>query len=263
LTDEVGIGLSPASSDQRRTPKCSELAGGRRVGRRRRLEHHAAPAPSLSRSKFKIITNGTRPNGAQRGGIVNVGGGVAPRAASCGPAQRHAQRELVLSQPEHRRPEQPPGAKYNNFGGTVGDGRARKVVFFFRRRSAHQSRAGLLTANVTDPYGSPSANANTAPALRDPNAVKLLPLWPAPIAGRAQFVNSQPTINNTRREVGRLDYDINPSWRLTGRYTTTIASPGPAGCSSPSIQVPTSRPPTQRAGRVSRPCCAASSVRRR
>src|SRR6185295_938177 len=38
-------------------------------------------------------------------------------------------------------------------------------------------------------------------------------------AGRAQFVNSAPTIQNTRQEVGRLDYDINPSWRLTGRYT--------------------------------------------
>ena len=60
-----------------------------------------------------------------------------------------------------------------------------------------------------------------APALRDPNAVKLL----GAVAGAErrrpapQFVNSQPDINNTRQEVVRVDYDLNPNWRLTGRYT--------------------------------------------
>src|SRR4029077_14986734 len=59
-----------------------------------------------------------------------------------------------------------------------------------------------------------------APALRDPNAVKLLSLYPAPnITGRAQFLTSTAAIQNTRQEVGRVDYDMSPNYRLTGRYT--------------------------------------------
>ncbi len=74
----------------------------------------------------------------------------------------------------------------------------------------------LSPAWLTDP-----SNANyVAPALRDPNAVKLLVALPAPnIAGTQQFVNSQATINNTRQEVVRVDYDFNANLRLTGRYT--------------------------------------------
>src|SRR5262249_26240997 len=64
-------------------------------------------------------------------------------------------------------------------------------------------------------------NANyVAPALRDPNSVKLLQLYPTPnVPGRLQFLSTQPTINNTRQEVARVDYDFSPNYRLTGRYT--------------------------------------------
>src|SRR5262249_28791245 len=69
---------------------------------------------------------------------------------------------------------------------------------------------------LTDP-----ANPNyVAPAQRDPNAVKLLSAWPTPnIPGQARFLSSQPTIQNTRQEVARVDYDLNANWRLRGRYT--------------------------------------------
>jgi hypothetical protein len=59
-----------------------------------------------------------------------------------------------------------------------------------------------------------------APALRDPNAVKLLSLFQRPTRSspaRRGSSTRRPNINNTRQEVARVDYDINPNWRLTGR----------------------------------------------
>src|SRR5438046_7161971 len=97
------------------------------------------------------------------------------------------------------------------------------MFFFFSEEVRRINRApASLTANVYDPaWLTDPANANyIAPALRDPNAVKLLALWPAPnLAGTNQYVGSQPGIQNTRQEVVRVDYDINSKHRLTGRYT--------------------------------------------
>src|SRR5207249_121786 len=79
-----------------------------------------------------------------------------------------------------------------------------------------------VTATVFDPaWLTDTTNTNyVAPALRDPNAVKLLALFPAPnVAGSQRFINSQPNINNTRQEVVKVDHDLTPNWRLTGRYT--------------------------------------------
>ena len=57
-------------------------------------------------------------------------------------------------------------------------------------------------------------------AERDPNAVRLLQIWPAPnlpplspeAPGRYQV--SSPNINNTRQETLRLDYDGNDALAL-------------------------------------------------
>src|SRR5439155_13746357 len=81
---------------------------------------------------------------------------------------------------------------------------------------------GTLTATVQEQawLTDPASPNYVAHALRDPNTVKLLALWPAPnIAGTNQFVSKQPGLQNTRQEVGRVDYDINSKHRLTGRYT--------------------------------------------
>src|SRR5204863_10195355 len=66
-----------------------------------------------------------------------------------------------------------------------------------------------------------ATNANyVPPALRDPNAVRLLSLYPTPnVTGRLQFLSTQPTIQNTRQEVARVDYDVNANYRFTGRYS--------------------------------------------
>jgi hypothetical protein len=58
------------------------------------------------------------------------------------------------------------------------------------------------------------------PALRDPNALRILSLYPAPnVTGSTRFLSTQPTINNTRQEVVRVDLDVNANYRLTGRYS--------------------------------------------
>ena len=89
------------------------------------------------------------------------------------------------------------------------------------------------------------ANTNyVAPALRDPNAVKLLALWPAgnlpPTSanGPARYSVDSPNINNTRQEVVRLDYDLTANWRLTGRYTHDLSETRELGGLFVGIAVP-------------------------
>ena len=97
------------------------------------------------------------------------------------------------------------------------------MFFFFSEELRRINRAPTaLTSNTYDPaWLTDPTNANyVPPALRDPNAVKLLTLLPTPnVTGRLQFLSTQPTIQNTRQEVVRVDYDLNANYRLTGRYT--------------------------------------------
>src|SRR6185295_8931558 len=84
----------------------------------------------------------------------------------------------------------PSPLNYNNFGGTVGGPAVPgKMFFFFSAVIRRINRApASLVANVSDPaWLTDPTDANyVAPALRDPNADKLLALWPAPnVAGRA------------------------------------------------------------------------------
>ena len=60
-----------------------------------------------------------------------------------------------------------------------------------------------------------------APALRDPNAVKILGVVPGAERHRPGRSSSprRPAIQNTRQEVVRVDYDLSPNYRLTGRYS--------------------------------------------
>jgi hypothetical protein len=234
LTDEVGVGLSSIVSisiNGSRRNAVNWLVDGVSdvdVGSNITL----LSTPSLeSIEEFKIITNGYQAEWPRSGGgIVNV---VTKSGSSrfTGSGYEFFRsdrlnansffRNLSADPALNRHPSQ---LKYNNFGGTVGGPAVPgKMFFFFSEEVRRINRApASLTASVVDPswLTDPTSTSYVAPALRDPNAVKLLALWPAPnVAGRAQFVNSAPTIQNTRQEVGRLDYDFNPSWRLTGRYT--------------------------------------------
>lgn len=119
----------------------------------------------------------------------------------------------------------PPRLRYNNFGYTLGGPAlpTRKKLFFFFsqewRRSTRDSWTAL--ASVPDPtwLTDPASPNYVAPEVRDPNAVKLLNLWPAPnVPGTNRY---QTTITNeldTRQEFVRADYNLSTKWSLTGRY---------------------------------------------
>jgi len=124
----------------------------------------------------------------------------------------------------------PPALDYHNFGYTVGGPIVpwREKAFFFwsqewrriERAPASSTALVPLPSWLTDP-ASPNY---VAPALRDPNAVKLLTAYPEPnIPGTNQFINTNPNINNTRQEVIRADVDLKPNWRLTARYTHDLS----------------------------------------
>lgn len=123
----------------------------------------------------------------------------------------------------------PPRLRYNNFGYTLGGPLVpsrQKAFFFWSQELRRISRApASSTATVVNPawLTDPSNINYVAPADRDPNAVKLLALWPAPNTGVNQFINTNPSINNTRQEVFRVDYDFNPTWKLVSRYTHDLS----------------------------------------
>ena len=234
LTDEVGVGLTSTVS--------ISINGGRRnavnwlvdgvsdvdVGSNITL----LSTPSLeSIEEFKIITNGYQAEWPRSGGgIVNV---VTKSGSSrfAGSAYEFLRTDKLNANSFFRNLNAdpaisgaPPKLKYNNFGATVGGPAIPgKMFFFFSEELRRITRAPTaLNSNTYDPaWLTDATSANyVPPALRDPNAVRLLSLLPAPnVTGRLQFLSTQPTIQNTRQEVGRLDYDLNPNWRLTGRYT--------------------------------------------
>jgi hypothetical protein len=234
LSDEVGIGLTSTVSisiNGARRNAVNWLVDGVQnvdVGSNITL----LSTPSLeSIEEFKVITNGYAAEWPRSsGGIVNV---ITKSGSSTfsGSAYEFLRSDKLNANSYFRNlstnadlNSHPPQLKYNNFGGTAGGPVVpQKMFFFFSEEARRINRApSSLTANVADPsWLTDPANANyVAPAQRDPNAVKLLALWPAPnVAGKPQFVNSQPNINNTRQEVVKIDYDLNPDWRLTGRYS--------------------------------------------
>src|SRR6478672_5167363 len=234
LTDEVGIGLTSnvsISINGARRNAVNWLVDGVSnvdVGSNITL----LSTPSLeSIEEFKIITNGYAAEWPRSGGgVVNVVTKSGTQRFS-GSAYEFLRSDKFNANsffrnlnPDPAINSAPPALKYNNFGATVGGPvMPNKMFFFFSEELRRINRAPTaLTANTYDPtWLTDPTNANyVAPALRDPNALKLLGLLPTPnVTGRLQFLSTQPTIQNTRQEVVRVDYDLNPNYRLTGRYS--------------------------------------------
>ena len=255
LPDEVGIGLASNVS--------LSMAGARRnainwlvdgasnvdVGSNITL----LSTPSLeSIEEFKIITSSYAAEWPRSGGgIVNVvtksgsnlfrasayeffrddslnangffrkqAGCVAGGACSTDPAQ------VALR-------EKPAALEYHNFGYTFsGPIKKDSLFFFFSQEFRKIDRAPTSTsaATINPAWLNDPSNPNyVAPALRDPNSVRLLEAYPAPNLGADRYVDSRANPQDTRQEVLRLDWHATPKWRFMGRYTHDMSETTEAG----------------------------------
>src|SRR5215471_9494490 len=234
LADEVGIGLTSTVSmsinGSRRNAVNWLVDGASNVDVGSNITLLSTPSLE-SIEEFKIITNGYQAEWPRSGGgVINV---VTKSGSSrlSGSAYEFLRSDKFNANsffrnlnPDPAINGAPPALKYNNFGATVGGPVVPQKMFFFFSEEVRRINRAPTALNVTtyDPaWLTDTTNANyVPPALRDPNALKILGLFPTPdVPGRLQFLSSQPTINNTRQEVVRVDYDLNPNYRLTGRYS--------------------------------------------
>ncbi len=123
--------------------------------------------------------------------------------------------------------ENPARLRYNNFGFTAGGPiKKDKLFFFYSQEWRRIDRAPTdRIATIPDPaWLNDPANANyVPPAQRDPNAVRLLALYPQANLGTNRYMDSQANKQDTRQEVARVDWMISPNWRLMGRYTHDLS----------------------------------------
>src|SRR5262249_35484503 len=94
--------------------------------------------------------------------------------------------------------------------------------FFFSeewRRSSREKRPS--SAPVPDPtwLTDPASPNYVSAEARDPNAVKLLTLWPAPnVPGTNLYQTTITNTLDTRQEFLRVDYNVSTNWSVSGRY---------------------------------------------
>jgi Carboxypeptidase regulatory-like domain len=119
----------------------------------------------------------------------------------------------------------PPRLRYNNFGYTLGGPAlpTRKQLFFFFSQEWRRSTRDkwLRPQTVPDPtwLTDPTSPNFVPPEARDPNAVKLLTLWPTPnVPGTNRHQTAVTHEFDTRQEFVRADYNVSPIWSLAGRY---------------------------------------------
>ncbi|MGE0455536.1 MAG: carboxypeptidase regulatory-like domain-containing protein [Vicinamibacteria bacterium] len=243
LADEVGIGLTSTVS--------LSIAGARRnavnwfvdgasnvdVGSNITL----LSTPTLeSIEEFKIITSSYAAEWPRSGGgIINV---VTKSGSNTfrGSAYEYYRNDALNANSFFRKQSTNPDLRdapakldYHNFGATLGGPVIKDELFFFGSAEWRKiERAPTsLTANTINPaWLTDPTNANyVAPALRDPNAVRLLSAWPAPNTGTSQFQSTAANKQDTTQFVGRVDWHINPKWRLMGRYTRDLSQTTEAG----------------------------------
>lgn len=232
LSDEVGIGLTSTVSisvnGSRRNSANWLVDGVSNVDVGSNITLLSTPTVD-SIQEFKIITNGYAAEWPRSGGgVVNVV--TKSGAARYGGSAYYFGRSDKLNANSWLRNKTastrgiPPKLDYKNFGYTFSGPVLKNKLFFFwsqEWRDIKRAPASLI-ANVPDPnwLTDPTSSNYVAPALRDPNAVKLLAAFPAPnVSGKNQYQTDSPNVQKTRQEVVRMDYDLSPNWRLTGRFT--------------------------------------------
>jgi hypothetical protein len=243
LPDEVGIGLTNVVS--------LSIAGARRnavnwfvdgasnvdVGSNITL----LSTPTLeSIEEFKIITSSYAAEWPRSGGgVINV----VTKAGSNdfrGSAYEYFRNDGLNANSFFRKQSTDPAVRdkpakldYHNFGFTLGGPLQKdKLFFFFSQEWRKIERApSSVAASVPErAWLDDPANPNyVAPALRDPNAVRLLEAWPSPNAGTNQYRDNRANEQDTNQQVLRLDWQIGPKWRLMTRYTRDLSETTEAG----------------------------------
>jgi hypothetical protein len=240
LSDEVGVGLTSTVS--------ISVNGGRRnsvnflvdgvsnvdVGSNITL----LSTPTLeSIQEFKIITSSYAAEWPRSGGgVINIVTKGGSRKFT-GTAYDFVRNDRFNANSFFRNKNadpvvrgRPPRLRYQNPGYTVGGPLlpSRQKAFFFwseEWRRITRAPASVTATTINPAWLTDPTNANYVdPAQRDPNAVKLLALYPAPNQGAATFLNTNPTVNNTRQEVLRTDYEISNRWKVVGRYTHDLSN---------------------------------------
>ncbi len=238
LPDEIGLGLTNVVS--------ISMAGNRRNGINWLVDGASnvdvgsnitlLATPTIeSIEEFKIITTGYNAEWPRSGGgIVNIvtkSGSNQLRATGYEFFRDDALNANSWVRNQSTDPKTASNAaelKYNNFGYTLGGPVVKDNVFFFwsqewRQISRAPAPSTSTTINplwLTDP-----TNPNyVAPGDRDPNAVALLGLWPAPNVGTNSFQETRANDQDTRQEVLRMDWQANDKWRVMSRYTHDLSA---------------------------------------
>lgn len=238
LSDEVGIGLTSTVSlsinGARRNAINWFVDGASNVDVGSNITLLSTPTLE-SIEEFKIITSSYAAEWPRSGGgIINV---VTKSGSNVfrGSAYEYYRNDGLNANSYFRKQSTNPAISgapaqldYHNFGATLGGPVMKDRLFFFasyERRKIERAPTSL-SANTIDPawLNNPSNPNYVAPALRDPNAVKLLSAWPAPNTGTNQYQSIAPNKQDTTQYVGRVDYYLNPKWRLMGRYTYDLSA---------------------------------------
>ncbi len=243
LSDEVGIGLTSTVSvsiaGARRSAVNWFVDGASNVDVGSNITLLSTPTLE-SIEEFKVIISGYNAEWPRSGGgIVNVvtkSGSNKLRASAYEFLRNDALDANSFFRKQSTDPEirdHPPRLRYSNFGYTLGGPVLKDRLFFFWSQEWRLiSRApASVVAQVPDPaWLVDTASPNyVAPALRDPNAVKLMSGWPAPNLGSTGFQDRRPNVQDTRQEVLRLDFQIAPRWRFMARYTHDSSETTEAG----------------------------------
>jgi hypothetical protein len=243
LSDEVGIGLtstvSVSMAGARRNAVNWFVDGASNVDVGSNITLLSTPTLD-SIEEFKIITSGYNAEWPRSGGgIVNV---ITKSGTNRfrGSAYEFLRNDALDANSFFRKQssdasvrDSPPRLRYSNFGYTLGGPVLKDRLFFFWSEEWREiARApASIVAQVPDPawLTDPTSANYVAPALRDPNAVKLLSGWPAPNVGRNGFEDTHPSEQSTRQEVLRVDWQIAPRWRFMARYTHDSSETSEAG----------------------------------
>lgn len=237
LPDEVGIGLtnvvSLSMAGNRRNAINWLVDGASNVDVGSNITLLSTPTLE-SIEEFRIITTGYNAEWPRSGGgIVNIvtkSGSNVVRGSAYEFFRHDALNANSWTRNQSSDPavaDNAPRLRYNNFGYTASGPVVRDNLFFFWSQEWRQiSRApAAAVATTVDPaWLNDPANPNyVPPADRDPNAVRLLALWPAPNLGANSFQETRPNEQDTRQEVIRMDWQMGNRWRLMGRYTHDLS----------------------------------------